>query len=80
MPTKKKIAPKYPKYNILVLKGKTWVVRTTIDRVNRADGTSRPIKDANDAIRYGYGIYGTRPRQGQATSKSGKKFRAEAVA
>ena len=33
-------------------------------------------KDANEALKRGYGVSGTRPYNGQAKSKSGKLFRA----
>lgn len=37
--------------------------------------TTLPASSPNDALKQ-YGIAGTRPRLGQATSKSGKRFRA----
>lgn len=57
-------------YNIQVctsIKRDTWANRTTVT-----------AKSANHALRQ-YGIRGTRPRLGEATSKSGKRFRAVAA-
>lgn len=70
-----------PTYKIQVKVGAKWVDRTTINETRKGD----PIKDANHALK-AYGIrptskHGTRGRcrLGEATSKSGKRFRAFAL-
>lgn len=48
-----------------------WRDRTVVSE----DRKGNPLTDQNDALR-AYGVSGTRPRLGEATSKSGKRFRA----
>jgi hypothetical protein len=52
-------------------KTKNWQIRTTVI----VDTTGDDTKDANKALR-SYGIAGTRPRLGEAESKSGRRFKA----
>jgi hypothetical protein len=62
-------------YAIYVLKGNRWVLRTTLETTPKG----RALTSENDALRYGYGIRGTRPRLGECTSASGKRFKAVKV-
>lgn len=81
MPKAAKVKPiTDTQYDIFVLKGKDWVKRTTIITTPKG----RPLKNEHDALRFGYGVFGTRPRKQtdgsvEATAKSGKRFRAVKV-
>lgn len=78
MPTKTAAAiPAMREVDIYVFNKKTknWQIRTTVSVPTTGDD----VKDANLALKsktYGYGIAGSRPRLGEATSKSGKRFKA----
>lgn len=63
-------------FDIQKLKKGGWVTVATISTTKKG----RPLTSENDAVRYGRGVFGTRPRNGEATSsKSGKRFRAVKV-
>lgn len=58
-----------------LVKGK-WVSKAILTHTKKG----RLLKNENDAVRHGWGCYGSRPRLGQATAKSsGARYRAVKV-